>query len=70
MHFPDLGSDASSVWNFSACFSDLIWQKTSCGVANCHLSLLTKGFLFIASSFDSVSGGDFMYNFPFVLGAK
>ena len=67
MHYPDLGSDASSVWNFSACFSDVIWRKTSRGVAFCHLSLVTKGFLFIASSFGSVSGGDFMYNFPFVL---
>ena len=37
-------------------------------VTNCHS--LTKGFLFIASSFDSVSGDDFIYNFPFVLGAK
>ena len=67
MHYPDLGSDASSVWNLSACFSDLIWQKTSHGVAKCHLSLLTMGFLFIASLFGSVSGGDFMYNFRFVL---
>ena len=23
-HYPELGSDASSVWNFSACFSDVI----------------------------------------------
>ena len=23
-HYPDLGSDASSVWNFWACFSDII----------------------------------------------
>ena len=23
-HYPDLGSDASSVWNFCACFSDVI----------------------------------------------
>ena len=23
---PDLGSDASSVWNFSARFSDVIWR--------------------------------------------
>ena len=23
-HYPDLGSDASSVWNFGACFSDVI----------------------------------------------
>ena len=25
-HHPDLGSDASSVWNFSAHFSEVIWQ--------------------------------------------
>ena len=25
-HYPDLGSDASSVWNFCAHFSDIIWQ--------------------------------------------
>ena len=26
-HYPDLGSDASSVWNFCACFSDVIWRE-------------------------------------------
>ena len=25
-HYPDLDSDASSVWNFCACFSDVIWR--------------------------------------------
>ena len=25
-HYPDVGSDASSVWNFCARFSDVIWQ--------------------------------------------
>ena len=25
-HYPDLGSDASSVWNISAHFSDVIWR--------------------------------------------
>ena len=25
-HYPDLGSDASSVWNFCARFSDVIWR--------------------------------------------
>ena len=25
-HYPDLGSDASSVWNLCALFSDVIWQ--------------------------------------------
>ena len=27
-HHPDLGSNASSVWNFSARFSDVIWQES------------------------------------------
>ena len=26
-HYPDLGSDASSVWNFCPHFSDVIWQR-------------------------------------------
>ena len=25
-HYPDLGSDSSSVWNFCARFSDVIWR--------------------------------------------
>ena len=25
-YYPDLGSDASSVWNFCARFSDFIWR--------------------------------------------
>ena len=25
-HYPDLGSETSSVWNFCTCFSDVIWQ--------------------------------------------
>ena len=33
MHLPDLGSDASAVWNFWACFSG----ETSGGVAKCRL---------------------------------
>ena len=57
------GKFGISVFVSQTCFG----KKTSRGVANCHLSLLTKGFLFIASSFGSVIGGDFMYNFPFVL---
>ena len=26
-HYPDLGSDASSVWNFCARFSDVVWRR-------------------------------------------
>ena len=36
-HYPDLGSDASSVWNFCARFSDVIWRETSGSVAKCPL---------------------------------
>ena len=36
-HYPDLGSDASSVWNFCARFSDVIWRETSGSVAKCRL---------------------------------
>ena len=34
-HYPDLGSDASSVWNFCARFSGVIWRETSGSVAKC-----------------------------------
>ena len=37
-HYPDLGSDMSSVWNFGACFSDIISQGNYCkNLANCQL---------------------------------
>ena len=36
-HDPDLDSDASSVWNFCAHFSDVIWRETSDGVVKCGL---------------------------------
>ena len=49
-HYPDLGSDASSVWNFCthfsdvktvwnfcARFSDVIWRETSGSIAKCRL---------------------------------
>ena len=38
-HYPYLGSDMSSVWNyFSACFSDIISQGKYCkNLANCQL---------------------------------
>ena len=26
-HYPDVGSDTSSVWNFFACSSDVIWRE-------------------------------------------
>ena len=36
-HYPDLGSDASSVWNFFARLSDVIWRETSGGVVKYRL---------------------------------
>ena len=36
-HRPDLGSDTSSVWNFCARFSDVIWRGTSGSVSKCRL---------------------------------
>ena len=36
-HYPDLGSDVSSVWNFCIRYSDVIWRKTGGGIAKCWL---------------------------------
>ena len=36
-HYPDLGSDASSVWNFCARFPDVNSRETVSGVAKCPL---------------------------------
>ena len=37
-NYPDLGSDASSVWNFSALVSQTSFRgETSGGIANCRL---------------------------------
>ena len=38
-HYPDLGSDRSSVWNSCGCFSDIISKGTSGGVRRCGLFL-------------------------------
>ena len=38
-HYPDLGSDRSSVWNSCGCFSDIISKGTSGGVRKCGLFL-------------------------------
>ena len=35
--YPDLGSDASAVWNFFARFSDVISREVSGGVVKCRL---------------------------------
>ena len=42
-HYPDLGSDASTVWNFCACFSDVISARGD-GVASCRLFSQTTSF--------------------------
>ena len=42
-HYPDLGSDTSSVWNFCARFSDVIARETSGGVVNCGLFSQVSG---------------------------
>ena len=36
-HYPDLGSNASSVWNSCARLSDVIWRETSGSVTKCRL---------------------------------
>ena len=36
-HFPVLGGEASSVWNFCTCFSDIISQETSGSMSKCWL---------------------------------
>ena len=36
-HYPDLGNDASSAWNFCACFLDVIGGETSSSDAKCLL---------------------------------
>ena len=41
-HYPDLGGDTSSVWNFYARFSDVIWRETSGIVAKCWLFFQAK----------------------------
>ena len=43
-HYPDLGSDASSVWNFCTRFSDLIWRGNRC--QRCQMSAVFSGYLF------------------------
>ena len=43
-HYPDLGSDTSSLWDFWTRFSDVISRETSGGVAKCRLF-----FLFLAN---------------------
>ena len=43
-HYPDLGTDASSVWNFCTCFSDVTWRGTSDSIAKCWLFSQAKHF--------------------------
>ena len=48
-HYPDLGSDASSIWNFCAHFSDIInGGETCCSFAKCRQPVYS-GYTFITS---------------------
>ena len=38
-HYPDLGSDASTVWNFCACFSDVISRVVASHNVGCFVRL-------------------------------
>ena len=46
-HYPDLGSDASSVWNFCAPFSDVISLGTGAG------GITYRGWMFLSLIFSS-----------------
>ena len=50
-HYPGLGSDASSVWNFCTCFSDIIISHGSSGGAM-ECCLLSQAML-IEESFNT-----------------
>ena len=45
-HYPDLGSDALSVWNFLAHFSDVISRETIGGVTKCRLFSQARIYLY------------------------
>lgn len=48
-HYPDLGSGASSIWNFYTCFSDVTSQKNKVVVLQKSVGFLlklTKSFFF------------------------
>ena len=44
-HYPDLGSDASSVWNFFARFSDVIWRGNQW--KRRQMSAVFSGYIFL-----------------------
>ena len=44
-HYPDLGSDASSVWNFCTFFSDVISQGNQWWLVKCCLANQAKYLL-------------------------
>ena len=45
-HYPDLGTDASSVWNFCTPVSTSFCEETSGGIRKCLLRCGTVSFLF------------------------
>ena len=55
-HYPDLRSDASSVWNFCACFSDVVSQENRWCAVKCGLfskatpkGVMSQGYYFFRS---------------------
>ena len=65
-HYPDLGSDASSVWNFCARFSDVIWRETSTWQC-CQMSAVFSGYLSSAGLNDLP---ELTFRFPLILIGK
>lgn len=50
-HFPVLGSEASSVWNFCARFSGIIAQETSGSFLKCRLFSQAKEHILVGEIF-------------------
>ena len=50
-HFPVLGSEASSVWNFCARFSGIIAQETSGSMSKCRLFSQAKEHILVGEIF-------------------
>ena len=50
-HFPVLGSEASSVWNFCTRFSGIIAQETSGSISKCWLFSQAKEHILVGEIF-------------------
>ena len=66
-HYPDLGSDASSVWNLCARFSDVIWQGNQGTWQCCQMSAVFSGYLLSAGLNDLL---ELTFRFPLILIGK